>query len=39
MRKWLAFLLAMIVLAVIHEGTHAVVAAFYNEYEAFRIRP
>jgi len=39
MRKWLAFLLAVIVLAVIHEGTHAVVAAFYNEYEGFRIRP
>ncbi len=39
MRKWLAFLLAVIVLAVTHEGTHAAVAAFYNEYEAFHIRP
>ena len=39
MRKWLAFLLAVIVLAVIHEGTHAVVAAFYSEYEAFHVRP
>ena len=39
MRKWLAFLLAVIVLAVVHEGTHAVVAAFYSEYEAFHIRP
>jgi len=39
MRKWLAFLLAVMVLVVIHEGTHAVVAIIYGEYKAFHIRP
>jgi len=39
MIKWLAFILAVIVLVVVHEGTHAVVGTVYDEYEAFHIRP
>ncbi len=39
MTQWLAFLLALIFLAAVHEGTHALVAAMYDEYEAIHIRP
>lgn len=39
MRKWLAFVLALVVLATIHEVIHALVAAMYDEYEGFHIRP
>ncbi len=39
MKKWLIFLLAVAIWAVVHEGTHALVATFYGEYEAFRVRP
>jgi len=39
MKQWLAFLFALMFLATIHEGTHALVAAMYDEYDGFHIRP
>jgi len=39
MRKWLAFLLAVVIFSTLHEGAHALVAATYGEYEAFHVRP
>jgi len=39
MKRWLVFLLAVVIFVLVHEGTHALVATFYGEYEAFRIRP
>jgi hypothetical protein len=39
MRRWLAFVLAALLLAAIHEGAHAVTSALYGEYEAFFVRP
>lgn len=38
MKRWLAFLIAAIVIALIHEGTHAVIAAMYHELDAFQVR-
>lgn len=38
MKRWLAFLIAAIVIALIHEGTHAVMAAMYHELDAFQVR-
>jgi hypothetical protein len=39
MRKWLAFVLAIVVFVAIHEGTHMLVATMYGEYDAFHLRP
>lgn len=39
MKKWFAFLLAVIVFFTVHEGLHALTAMIYGEYEAFHIRP
>jgi hypothetical protein len=39
MRKWLALILAVILFAAVHEGTHALLAAAYGEYETFHVRP
>lgn len=36
MKRWLAFLIAAIVIALIHEGTHAIMAAMYHELDAFQ---
>ena len=39
MKRYLSFLLAVVILLAVHEGMHALVAAFYGEYESFHIRP
>jgi len=39
MRKWLAIALAVVIIATMHEGTHALTAAVCGEYEAFHTRP
>jgi len=39
LNKWVSFIFAAILLAFIHEGTHAIVAMSYGEYEAFHVRP
>jgi hypothetical protein len=39
LKKWLAFILAALIVAVIHEGAHALFATMFGEYEAFHIRP
>jgi len=39
MKKWLAFILAVILFFTLHEGLHALTASFFNEYQAFQIRP
>lgn len=38
MKRWCAFLLAVLVLLAVHEGMHALMAMLYGEYEAFHIR-
>lgn len=38
MKKWLGLLLALLIYFSVHEGTHALVASVYGEYETFRIR-
>jgi hypothetical protein len=39
MRRWLAFVLAALLLAGIHEGAHALTSALYGEYATFTVRP
>lgn len=39
MKKWLAFMLAMLTYIALHEGAHALVAAIFGELETFRARP
>jgi hypothetical protein len=39
MKRWLYFLFAAAIFAVIHEGMHAFVAFLFGEYESFHIRP
>ena len=39
MKKWLAFMLAVLIYVALHEGTHALVAAIFGEFETFRARP
>ncbi|MGC8786099.1 MAG: hypothetical protein ACP5Q1_01580 [Anaerolineae bacterium] len=39
MKRWLAFLFAVLILLTVHEGIHALMAMFYGEFEAFHIRP
>lgn len=38
MKKWLSFLLAVVIIVAVHEGMHALMAALYGEYEAFHLR-
>jgi len=38
MRKYLTVILAIIIFAIIHEGTHALMAMAFEEYEAFQVR-
>lgn len=39
MKKYVGLILALIVWALIHEGIHALVASFYDEYKAFLVHP
>lgn len=39
MRKYLTFILATIIFAIIHEGTHAFIAMVFEEYQAFQVHP
>ncbi len=39
MKRWLAFFLAVLVLLTVHEGTHALVAMLFCEYEALQTKP
>lgn len=39
MKRWLAFLLAVVIFIAVHEGAHALTATIYDEYEAFHVRP
>jgi hypothetical protein len=39
LKKWLAFLLALLIYFAIHEGAHALFATLFGEYDAFHIRP
>ena len=39
MRKYLTFILAIIIFAIIHEGTHALIAMAFDEYQAFQVHP
>ena len=39
MKKLLLIALAVVLLAVVREGLHALVAAAFAEYDAFRVRP
>jgi hypothetical protein len=39
MKKTGYLLLTLIIFIAMHEGLHAIVAAFYGEFEAFNIRP
>lgn len=39
MKKWLAFMLAVLIFAAVHEGAHALVAAIFGEVRAFHVRP
>lgn len=39
MKRLLFFLIAILIYAVVHEGTHALVGALYGETEAFYVRP
>lgn len=39
MKRWLAFILAVVILIAVHEGAHAATAALYDEFAAFRVLP
>ena len=39
MKKWLAFLLAVLTYIALHEGAHALVAAIFGELKAFQLKP
>jgi hypothetical protein len=39
MRKLITVILALAIYALIHEGLHALAAAWYGEYQAFHVRP
>jgi len=39
MKKLLTFLVAFLIVALVHEGTHALIAAAYGELAAFRVHP
>lgn len=39
MKKWLAFLLAVLVLTIIHEGIHVLLATYFGEYKSAHLIP
>lgn len=39
MKKWLAFMLAVLTYIALHEGAHALVAAIFGELETFQLKP
>jgi len=39
MKKLLTFLIAFLVVVLVHEGAHALVAAAYGELAAFQVHP
>ncbi len=39
MSKYLTFILAMVIFAIVHEGAHALVAQAFAEYQAFQVHP
>jgi len=39
MKKLLTFLIAFLIVALVHEGTHALIAAAYGELAAFQVHP
>jgi hypothetical protein len=39
MKRWLYFLLALALYALVHEGMHALTAAAFGEYDSFHVRP
>lgn len=39
MKKWLAFMLSVVIFFAVHEVAHALIATIYGEYAAFHIGP
>jgi len=39
MKKWFAFIIAVLLFFALHEGLHALTAMPFGEFEAFQIRP
>ncbi len=39
MKKYLTLILAVIIFAIIHEGTHAIIAMAFEEYQTFQVHP
>ena len=39
MKKWIAFIAAVLIFFTLHEGLHALTALPFGEYQAFHIRP
>ena len=39
MKKWFAFIAAVVFFFFVHEGLHALTASFFGEYQAFHVRP
>lgn len=39
MKKYITLILAIIIFAIIHEGTHALIAILFDEYRAFQVHP
>jgi len=39
MKRWLSFLAAGVLFAVLHEGTHVLMAGIFGEFEPFHFRP
>jgi len=39
MKKYFTFFLALIIFCLVHEGTHALIATAFGEYQAFHVRP
>lgn len=37
--NWLLFIFAYLIFSIIHEGGHAILASFFNEYSSFKILP
>jgi hypothetical protein len=39
MRRWMAFLVAVVIFFALHEGAHVLTSAIFAEYQAFHVRP
>jgi hypothetical protein len=39
MRKYLTLILAIIIISIIHESTHALIAMTFDEYQVFQVHP